>query len=245
MLLRQTENWDQLDSDEHLQRMVQRYQSTDEFTYTNQDGTTWREKLLSNLTLWKSYTIPYPKYRHELKEIARPTWRRVAPITHGNFKINHGLIMLPTDDDDLFAPNVVKATLPFFEDPEIDIVIWDSWRFDTTFKPLLTKVPCYKPDGTIFMGSNCYMLRSTLGKNYMYNHEEAGEFVLNNPQKTIHLSAPLSIYNLHAGGRHFLRRIDFSPCPIEDLPPIPNELQWAKRSIGRIYRLRKQLQYLH
>lgn len=59
--------------------------------------------------LWdETFTLPYHLFRHELKRIAELSWSRAAPVVPRG-DVPEGAIVVPTDDDDWFAPGLAAA----------------------------------------------------------------------------------------------------------------------------------------
>ena len=239
VFLRQTQDYSNIDVDEHIKSLPEHlYWTADKY---NEDGTTQLEKFITNVKRWKSYSIPYVRYRMLMQQMAKPNWSQTAPKVIRAFQPNHNLMLLPTDDDDFFAPNVVERVLPIFENPQVDLVVWDCCMVITTNEADLLHIQ-YIPYNDM-VHTNSYMFRSTIpnAKSCAYNHMRAGEFAAQNPQKVVYLHEPLSLYNKHAAGHYLLSTEDFFPSPVGELPPIPKEMQWAKEYILKIYNLRKRL----
>lgn len=64
--------------------------------------------------LWDAtFTLPYHLFRHELKRIAKLSWSRVAGArVVPRAEVPGGAIVVPTDDDDWFAPGLAEAIEP-------------------------------------------------------------------------------------------------------------------------------------
>ena len=76
-----------------------------------------KPEFLPKLALWDAtFSIPYHRFRHELCEIARLNLSRVAgaPVRAWD-AIPDGSIVLPIDDDDWFAPDIVSRLAPLFD----------------------------------------------------------------------------------------------------------------------------------
>ena len=80
---------------------------------------------LPKLERWnETFTMPYHRFRHEVCEIARLSLARVARAAVRPWdEIPDGAIVLPSDDDDWFAPDIV-ALLEARRDEEATGYLW-------------------------------------------------------------------------------------------------------------------------
>ena len=69
-----------------------------------------KPEFLTKLELWnETFSIPYSRFRHEVCEIARLNLSRVErALVRPWDEIPEGAVVLPVDDDDWFAPDIVR-----------------------------------------------------------------------------------------------------------------------------------------
>ena len=84
-----------------------------------------KPEFLPKLQRWnETFTIPYHRFRHEVCEIARLSLARVGRASVRPWdEIPDGAIVLPTDDDDWFAPDIV-GLLEARRDEEATGYLW-------------------------------------------------------------------------------------------------------------------------
>jgi hypothetical protein len=69
------------------------------------------EAFRAKIAVWnRTLTMPYNRFRHRLREIARRNHARIAGAVPARWEeIPEGAVVLPVDDDDWFAPEVATA----------------------------------------------------------------------------------------------------------------------------------------
>jgi hypothetical protein len=82
-----------------------------------------KPEFLAKLELWnETFSIPYSRFRHEVCEIARLNLSRVErALVRPWDEIPEGAVVLPVDDDDWFAPDIVRALESRFEPGRIGL----------------------------------------------------------------------------------------------------------------------------
>lgn len=148
--------------------------------------------------------VSYFEYRRRLKEIAMESWRKVSEVVfHGPWDqfvklISKDQVVVPTDDDDWFAPQLRNRLLEL----EDGMLCWQSLCHQTT------------------MAHKLYYRRRKLGSN---EYAATGSLLkkLNNPERFLHAhgkadviaqrfgsvqrsSEVLSCYNWHPGSASIL-----------------------------------------
>lgn len=78
-----------------------------------------------SLAVWSAtFEMPYHVFRHRVRQIARANLTQVRGATHAEWDaIPEGGLVMPTDDDDWFAPHAVEA-LERERRPESDTYVW-------------------------------------------------------------------------------------------------------------------------
>ena len=86
-----------------------------------------RPDFLPKLELWNAtFSLPYGRFRHEVCEIARLNLSRVEGASVREWdEIPDGALVLPVDDDDWFAPDIVD-TLAAHHDADAIAYRWTS-----------------------------------------------------------------------------------------------------------------------
>ncbi len=136
------------------------------------------------LELWnETFDMPYHRYRARLFEIAQANFAEVRGATVAKWDdIPDGALVLPTDDDDWFAPHAAE-TLARVHRPGVTAYVWDPtfaetpmWFGHRVYLARRVLVPWWAPRWTC--STNTYaMPKSEDGLAPLGNHMIASEVV--------------------------------------------------------------------
>lgn len=132
------------------------------------------------LELWNdTFEMPYHRFRARVREIARANLAEVRGATVAEWdEIPDGALVLPTDDDDWFAPHAAE-TLERARRPGVEAYVWEASFAETPMwfghRIYLTRrvlVPWWSPRWTC--STNTYaMPKSEASRGPLYNHMDA------------------------------------------------------------------------
>ncbi len=229
LVLRRTEDWSRLSPDQHLQLVSQK------LTHL---GPQRFGLLVRNLKLWNtSYQISYPMFRAELSKIAQTSWKATRIPVGAHPKA----ILFPTDDDDWYAPNLREHVLEAFDDPTVQHVVWQCWRYFLTPDNLLWEGKNFDihQNGWGYPASNGYALRPQSPWILMHNHTHVNlahqKHVLIDKPLSVWVMTPSSLWTL--SNKELPAQIERSPTP-----KLPKELKWAETLFEQSLTLKSKLE---
>lgn len=191
-------------------------------------------KFMNNIKMWhRVFSITYPEYRQELKNIAMFNWERMGCdiVEMPNLKDDkelkdrfRGYLLLPTDDDDWFNPYLGDVLPRIMEKKDADILTWDSVKYVR----LNNKEQIFS-ENKMKVGSNAYC----------FNSESASLLSLLNHDYVCHankLPGTFSVWIRHRASYWRLQNFDLNVNPIQD-SMFPSFLGWADQEINALRKL--------
>ena len=226
VVMRQTENWDQLNADKYWSSSKDRRF----WCFTGQD-LCYRDMLLENMSRWNLLRMDFFEYRHALKEIVSKILLK-EPIGLGDAIKMKGkdIVFLPIDDDDLVKPGLFEVLQEKFQDPSVEAVTWKTWCCS-----LMGGRETYfvEPNSTaVRTPSNCYAIRGDVANHkLLINHLVFADAPLNK----VNLEEEWGLRFLHPAGMYASQRRNtlhqMFPFKRTDVPP---QLNWAKGVIDEV-----------
>lgn len=198
------------------------------------------------LANWKRLTgnASYHHTRHKLKQIAWKNWSEVSNLSMivdvttvpcgllaaSLDSIYEDYILLPTDDDDWYAPYIYERICEY---SHFDWINWRGSSYNTNFTPSFSEiVPALKKE---WMHSNSYAITKS-GFSKMQDCERENVirvhhnvvYVLDDrfSEKSID-DASLSLYNSHVASISHLVTKDLDAIEKKSMPNVPQELNWS------------------
>jgi hypothetical protein len=136
-----------------------------------------------------------------------------------NENMNKNLIVLPTDDDDWYHPDIKSRLEPFFQDETLPILQWQGWVYNSKYTEAF-----HKHESTAYVGSNEYAIRCEATEGEIKDHADI-------PKDYFKTTEPLSIWVRHLGSLWDNQLGGFRLNPELKLSPIPDEIEWATEYI--------------
>ncbi len=235
IILRQTEDWANVNFEQWVKRYRKQFERRCHSDAMGYYDITVRKRqkinqFLSNVIEWNvKYTPNYFQYRKCLNDIARKTWEatgiEIASMeTWANFH-DEDMILIPTDDDDWFRPDIAQHLEKAFEDECVSRVTWKTWlwRQNHAFQ---------RVKGFRSMRSNSYALRANRA-NYDHLFSVWLPAMFWNANTSLVLEEALSVYVRNCGSWTSLSRapLDQIIKKREHLDLCPKDLDWCKESI--------------
>lgn len=189
-----------------------------------------------NLRKWAAnYRPSFMSLRKTFKDISSDNHKRLGlpTIMRDGSKMNRNTIALVTDDDDWYNPEVVSEVWwAFKEHPEMEVVYWDCWQYQTVWNAETFSLFTLQK-----YGSNSFAIRG--GRSYEFFrwgvHNRVEEQIPDD--KCLHLPGRhLSLWNIHPAS--FCQRINY---PLSDKinvlkrTKIPDHFKWATKEINAFY----------
>lgn len=232
ILLVDTEDWYGFGDDiegylKHAQSKVLDYSSIEE-----------QELFKNNVRLWSNIVnSSYMNFRGKIKDIAISNHKRMGLEIHPAIfhkQMTRDQFALITDDDDFFNPELIDiVNLTFENNPDIEVVYWDSWQYKTVY---------LKEEFCIFdlhqVGSNSFAIRGG-NSHWLYTwgaHNKINDWIP--PEKKVFIpNKALSLWNIHPASfwqrTHYEILKDFYKLNRSLKPEI---LNWANDDIDLIYK---------
>jgi hypothetical protein len=162
--------------------------------------------------LWNAtFTLPFHLFRHRVREIAELNLGRVDRAVVADWDaIPDGALVLPVDDDDWFAPDIVRV-LERELDPAVDGCYWPSrWievptRFGHRVYLLRRKVLPFTPPKWILTTNNYAMIKSEDAKILLRSHTKASRWLKSGAGRMTRIEESLSLTNRTLGSWTTLR----------------------------------------
>lgn len=237
IIVRETEDWANIDFEQWLSKYYEKFSDNDKVTLSrNKRDERKIEQFLNNVIEWNAKCRPnYFEYRHSMNLIARKTWEatgiEIMSIHDWNDFENEDIILLPTDDDDWFHPNIAQHLSKFFEDKKISRVMWKGWTWGD--------------DGSFFVKSEKKKRRTTTSNGCAYRASRSNYYSLAEhgwgksfwkPGVDVSVEECLSLYIRYWGSFTSLSKSPFSKMYKKPETPVPKELEWCKDSIEQARR---------
>ncbi len=160
------------------------------------------ERLRSVVALWnKTFDIPYHAFRSELKHIAQLNLARVVgAVSIPRDQIPAGAIVVPSDDDDWFAPNLATVL-----ETQVEVLCsgyyWPSRFIEVPISlphrlSLLRRqiFPQTQPKWRCTTNNYAIVMRPEMS-TLIDNHIEASRWFVAHPRSVKALNEPLSVMN--------------------------------------------------
>lgn len=228
LLLRRTEDWAKWSDEDYLAYVP---------GAMNHLTPAETNMFVENVKKWNQiYHSSFTQFRSGVADIATKNRARIDLPTHHCQYVDlpQDTVYLPIDDDDWFNPSLLSFVMPIFEsNPDIDVVFWDCWQYQT-----MSFRENYRIWEYGLVGTNCYAIRGGLEHYYYWNHMRLAEY---DRSKMVKLSQPgLSVYVNHPAS--FWMNYNFPLQEISlDRSPRPTELAWASLEIEELFALIKTL----
>lgn len=202
--------------------------------------------------VWRHRTkADYCKTRNELKRIALANWCEIPELTMlvdmttinvGEFtksiaNLFDDYLLLPTDDDDWYSPQIYTYLRQHLDQ---ECIRWPGMRYNTVNNGFLHKITDTRNDR--YPESNTYALtkrgiesisqadQEIILKNHCRFHE-----VCENAQiEPLFVDHPLSLYNLHGASISYLVNCKTAPFEKQMMPDLPVQLEWARPYINEL-----------
>lgn len=183
------------DSDEHV--------NGPRFYYTESSKATWDwQRFLRFIEEWdEQLLLSYCQYRNALWQIAQESWERaglewIKFTTIEELPKDDSLILLPSDDDDVYAPNIISGLEKHFKS---DALVWRA----TKYYPVVNNIT--QVDANKVVGSNCYALRSTAVRyeTHILTHRLGVDDIEHhrvNNSYSVQICHPASVYQVSHNG---------------------------------------------
>ena len=232
--VRCSENWDQLNSDNYHYRW-----------WGCRDAP---KTMAHNIRAWDYLSCDYFTYRCHLKRLAQDCHFLKSiggDVTSLNLRLpslqkhwrrcDKSQIVLPLDDDDYHYPSVVKHLEKAFQDPEVNIVSWDTWVLNLRGKVGLSE---FHAKGRV-VPSNSYAIRGgSINQSNFDNHLKV--------RSDLHLPIKLSLKIEHPASGYRVTRMLVkeelrNTCWREF--SVPQDLKWATEVIDQLVDLTKSLRW--
>lgn len=166
-----------------------------------------RPAFRAKVSMWDAtFRMPYHEFRHELKEIAQRNLANVAGATIAPVdEVPLGALLVPVDDDDWFAPDLVQRLEAVIE-PNVTGYYWirNILEVPGARSPLKRWFRSRRPlelgptanQGRYTCGTNNYaFVTSTESSELVASHEVASRVFDAYPDHVKHLPATLSLQN--------------------------------------------------
>lgn len=159
--VRQTEDWHNLTESSFFENYKSKFEYGSNF---GKDKTPEKHfnNFKKNVISWnKKYSPSFFEYRDKVKKLALDTWNDTKINVSYDDKIVKDVIYLPTDDDDWFAPDIKNILEKIFDQPNVNLVVWNGlclnnncvkkykkissngYAFRNIFDPYVLKYHCF------------------------------------------------------------------------------------------------------
>lgn len=208
-------------------------------------------------SVWNSLTqkADYCGVRARLKNLSMSNWaevhslRMIVDITDmsvPNFLesldcVFDSYLLLPTDDDDWFSPDVLKCLQGHLGS---ECIHWRGMCYDIVHRG---KIRDYTSDR--YPISNSYgitnigmrLLKPADQERILRNHALFYEIWEEYGIKPKFVNECLSLYNLHSASIGYLMNCKIHPLCTRELPVLPSGLRWAESYLGRMNEIHNEL----
>lgn len=214
-----------------------------------------RPEFRPKVATWNAtFTLPYHRFRQRLKEIAasnlaRIADARVAPLAD----VPPGALIVPVDDDDWFAPDLVHRLMPAV-DAQADGSTWTGWALEPVRRPKRLRLLIRSLRTQWTCGSNNYVVRNLPALAPLVgNHIAASRHFDAHANQVRHVAVRLSIQNRNLASQTALawKRPTIAPTELRavyeryrtfyDTVSLPNDLGWAAPYVALVGELTHEL----
>src|SRR5262245_61418519 len=170
IFVRRTENWKSFTSQTYLDYARRA------LSYLRED-TSDHGRVLANLCWWKeNMHTSFPTYREEIAKVAEESWCATGMPTQYERDSGATHWVVPTDDDDLYHPDLSHYISEAIDKHELRIVHWDCWCY------VPCTAHCFYFGSAFFkspiLGSNAYAVNVAEDADVIYNHCDATRLLL-------------------------------------------------------------------
>jgi hypothetical protein len=187
-----------------------------------------------NVKKWdQCFNIGYFDYRAELKRISLESFKATGiPIVDRN-ELSDDSIVLPTDDDDWFHPDIKQYLDEFFKSG-LQVVRWNGWLYDCNRKETFINSDTWRGTQHTTPSSNEHAFLKTCSPPRGHT---------NRPRKCFKIDQALSIWVRHPASFCDLQRDINILKRFKKLKEssIPLELEWARNYIESLRDIRLHL----
>lgn len=232
IVLRKTEDWDKLNfkkfsscTNHHTMRFPE-----------------WEKRYLSIVRRWEYLNINYFQYRHMLKKMVMDRWNIPWVSCEDASSIDQkDVILLPTDDDDCYHPNIANVIAESFEDTKVNLVWWK-----TCCHCVLNGVEKYETEIELYPGcvsSNGYAVRANVATySLLANHTRAFE----TRGESVFLDEILGYRTIHLAGIQWSKTKDVLYSLGDNIKRVeekPKGVEWAFDLMDEFYELSNGLRW--
>lgn len=232
IVLRKTEDWGKLNIEEFLRRKSHHTMGFPE----------WKKRYLRIVRQWEYLNLNYFQYRYMLKEMIMARWNIpwVDCVDALSIKEDN-VILLPTDDDDCYHPDIIDMISESFKDPKVNLVWWKTYLHN-----VLNGVEKYIPEIELYPGcvsSNGYAVRASAAtRGSLANHTRAHE----TKGESVFLDEFLGYRTIHLAGIHNSKTMVgllYSLGGNIERTEKPKEVEWAFELMDEFYELSNGLRW--
>lgn len=226
IVLRRSENWSELPTTaSYISR------ATHSLGYLRNDNPVDYYRMMCNLYKWDAkMRMSLPAYRAKLAERSSSSWgnTNMPVVRQGETSMFRWVV--PTDDDDIFHPDLRACLDNAVKEGEPRIIHWDCWfyfpctahtcYYNATFGKV--SIEAWK-----WLGSNAYAVSGNEGWELMINHCEATR-LLQSGVKSVYIDRALSVWVRHPASMYSLCVSDLDKLPMKMCEEkCPKEIEWA------------------
>ena len=222
IIIRQSESWNNINEKSHIDSYRKKFGHMLEWDQYKERF----EIYIKNVKYWNSeLPISYYQYRFGIYQIAQKTWEQtgIEIVHYKDFKFepDPDLILVPTDDDDWFRPDLHNHLTILFDDTKVDIVVWRCHHLNAN------GMHCESINDRV--GGNGYAIRASVATERLLLHHAA----VNDVQFNRTMQIGNSIWVRHAACWTNMSKSDFEFIPIENIA-INESLSWAKQHVQEL-----------
>lgn len=218
----------------------------------------WPDLRAKCRTWGETFEMTYPAFRQRLKEIARENHERVEDAIHTPFEeIPVGDLIVPTDDDDWFAPDVLHEIRAAMK-PGAEGYLWHRQVISTSRRRpkrrTWLRMRRKKMGGHHSCASNNYaIVKRPDAKPIVTSHLKASDYVDAHPRRFPRIRQYLAIQNRTMGSRTAMEMKQQTSSREELIEryeryrtvyaewPLPPGLHWARPSVDRMAELMDEI----
>ena len=150
---------------------------------------------LRNLRWWEeNMHVPFPTYRAQIADVAEESWCATGMSTQYERHAGDAHWVVPTDDDDLYHPDLLNYISEAIDTHEPRLVHWDCWCY------MPCTAHCFYSGRAFYrsplLGSNAYAVNAAEDADVIYNHCDATRLFMSGVKVTS-IDKALSIWVRH------------------------------------------------